>query len=108
MDNLSFPHEIGHNLGAGHDRYVSGAGHYAYGHATVNVAGRWRTIMAYNDRCVAAKVSCRRLARWSNPQQAYGGAPLGVPIGRSTAAGNRSVRCANRSSHESRVRSGWS
>jgi hypothetical protein len=89
--NLSFPHELGHNLGASHDRHVSSSGPYPYGFGTVNVAGRWRTIMAYNNRCAAAGVYCRRLARWSNPDQRYRGALLGVPIGQKNAADNRSA-----------------
>jgi hypothetical protein len=95
--NLSFPHELGHNLGASHDRHVSGSGPYPYGFGTVNVAGRWRTIMAYNDRCAAVGVTCRRLARWSNPDQTYRGASLGVPINQRNAADNRTAlnRTAN-------------
>jgi hypothetical protein len=47
--------------------------------------------MAYNNKCAAAGVYCRRLARWSNPDQRYRGALLGVPINRKDAADNRSA-----------------
>jgi hypothetical protein len=89
--NLSFPHELGHNLGANHDRHVASGSPLPYAYGTVNVPGRWRTIMAYNDECAASGVTCRRLARWSNPDQKYLGAPMGVPIGHRDAADNRSA-----------------
>jgi hypothetical protein len=91
VGNLSFPHEIGHNLGAAHDRYASPKGYYPYGFGSVNVAGKWRTIMAYNDQCNSLGLYCNRIARWSNPTQSYNGSPLGVAEGQPDAADNRSA-----------------
>lgn len=69
---FTFAHELGHNMGAHHDWYVSSSQFpypYAHGYVNPNVGHRWRTIMAYNDRCSDAGFSCRRLLAWANPEQ---------------------------------------
>lgn len=69
---FTFAHELGHNMGAHHDWYVSASQFpYPYAHGYVNpaVGQRWRSIMAYNDRCTEAGFSCRRLLAWANPDQ---------------------------------------
>jgi hypothetical protein len=86
--NLSFAHELGHNMGLQHDRYVTLSNSpYAYSHGYVNLAAfvsgapsekRWRTVMAYNDRCSAAGFGCTRLMYFSDPAKSYNGDPLGV------------------------------
>lgn len=67
---LTFAHELGHNMGANHDWYVSASTRpftYAHGYVNPSASQRWRTVMAYADRCTALGVSCRRLVSWSNP-----------------------------------------
>lgn len=67
---LTFAHELGHNMGAHHDWYVNSSTRpftYAHGYVNPNPGQRWRTVMAYADRCTALGVSCRRLVSWSNP-----------------------------------------
>jgi hypothetical protein len=82
----SFAHELGHNMGARHDWYVDNAvTPYTYSHGYVNRTSRWRTIMAYNTECSDQGFNCTRLQYWSNPSVSYGGAPMGVPAGSSTA-----------------------
>jgi hypothetical protein len=82
----SFGHEMGHNMGAGHDWYVyDDILPYTYSHAYLNVPDQWRTVMAYNSECAANGVNCTRLPYWSNPDVFYGGDPMGVPAGTSTA-----------------------
>jgi hypothetical protein len=69
---FTFAHELGHNMGAHHDWYVSSSQFpypYAHGYVNPNVGHRWRSIMAYNDRCSVAGFSCRRLLAWANPDQ---------------------------------------
>lgn len=74
----SFGHEFGHLQGARHDAYVdSGTWPYAYGHGWVNVPDRWRTIMAYNNKCADSGYDCTRLQWWSNPGVRYGGDRMG-------------------------------
>jgi hypothetical protein len=56
--NLSFAHEMGHNMGAHHDPYVAGSDDTLFpcGHGDVNLAGRVRTIMTYNDPMLASSI----------------------------------------------------
>ncbi len=86
--NLTFAHEIGHNMGLQHDRYVDQSNSpFSYSHGYVNQAAfapgaatnkRWRTVMAYNDECAAAGFSCTRLMYFSDPARTYTGDPMGV------------------------------
>lgn len=68
----TFAHELGHNMGAQHDWYVSSAiTPFTYAHGYVNTAlgQRWRTIMAYNDNCSDQLFNCTRLLQWANPSK---------------------------------------
>ena len=78
--NLTFGHELGHNMGLRHDWYVddTSGSPYTYNHGYAYPAGGWRTVMAYNDRCADAMTSCTRLQRFSNPAESEGGVPTGV------------------------------
>ena len=85
VGNLSFAHEIGHNMGAAHDRAnvgVDGAYPYSYGYQ--DPGGSWRTIMSYS--CPGG---CTRLQYWSNPDAMRAGVPMGVPEGQPESADNR-------------------
>jgi hypothetical protein len=89
----SFGHEMGHNMGARHDRYVDGTDNspYKYNHGYYYSPGKWRTVMAYNDGCSAAGVSCTRIAYWSNPNKFYNGVAMGVSSTSASAADNRTT-----------------
>ena len=85
---LVFAHELGHNMGLSHDRYVDGAGLLPYSYGYVNQkafvegapeSARWFTIMAYPDQCFDADLDCPAILRFSNPNQTWMGDPLGVP-----------------------------
>jgi hypothetical protein len=68
--NFTFAHELGHNMGAQHDWYVSSATlpfTYAHGFVNTDEGFRWRTIMSYNDRCTVQGFNCSRLLSWANP-----------------------------------------
>ncbi|MCY4563792.1 MAG: M12 family metallo-peptidase, partial [Gammaproteobacteria bacterium] len=87
----TFAHELGHNMGLQHDRYLERNWEfkpYPYAHGYVNQAAfasdavdtqRWYTIMAYPDHCVSAGFVCTPLLRFSNPDQSHLKDPLGVP-----------------------------
>ena len=103
----TFAHELGHNHGVGHDRYLwqnwcDGLDEtpadcfptienrfsppYAWGYINpAGVAGgssvdAWRTVMSYPDQCSDREPSvyCVPLLRFSNPRQRWFGDPLGV------------------------------
>ena len=60
---ISIAHEIGHILGARHDRAIdTNNAPFAYGHGYVN--GKWRDIMSYQQSCDG----CVRIPFWSNPR----------------------------------------
>ena len=99
-------HELGHNMGLNHDRYVAHAQRdfliqngllspddkislFPYGYGYVNqrafsgVSPCWRTIMAYPAQCFDAGLIPVDLPRFSHPEQNYpppDGDPLGVPL----------------------------
>ena len=83
----TFAHELWHNMGLSHDRYVD-HGRLAYSYGYVNQrafadgapeSAGWRTIMAYVKQCSDAGLGCGSILRFSNPNQSYLGDPLGVP-----------------------------
>lgn len=73
--NYSFAHEVGHVLGANHDRANASGSPYPYGHGyqfSLGSGERFRTIMSYD--CPGG---CTRINSWSNPDITYGGARTG-------------------------------
>jgi hypothetical protein len=87
LTNLTFAHELGHNLGALHDRYVvSTTGH---NHGFVNVEKNWRTVMAYSSYCREKhNKACPKIPYFSNPRLKYKNDIVGAEKGRSDAADN--------------------
>ena len=82
-------HEIGHNLGAEHDRFavtddVPGPSKFNYGY--VDLTGRFRDVMSYDDECDQANVSCEEIPFFSNPALMYQGRPIGVAADQPAAA----------------------
>nr|WP_277347473.1 zinc-dependent metalloprotease family protein [Wenzhouxiangella sp. XN79A] len=78
----NFTHEIGPNLGIGHD-YPPNAGYQAYsfgnGYSYPGSGGvpEFRTIMGSNGSCTLS--SCDRLNLWSDPGKTYQSQAIGVP-----------------------------
>ena len=82
IDNLTIPHEIGHNMGVRHDPYVDPATTpvlYAHGWIVPsNVPSeRFRTVLAYDDVCLLNGYSCPRVPYYSDPDRLYQGRPMG-------------------------------
>ncbi len=81
VGNLSFPHELGHNIGSQHNpengsnpSYPYGFGHY--------VNGVFRTVMSYVDPCTSG---CTRRPYFSNPEVLFSGFPTGIDNARDNA-----------------------
>jgi hypothetical protein len=71
---MSIAHEVGHILGARHDRAVdTNNAPFPYGHGYVN-GTKWRDIMGYNVACGG----CPRIPYWSNPRIMYKDEPTGT------------------------------
>jgi len=70
--NLTFAHETGHNLGADHG---PSGGRLGYNNGYINLAGGYRTIMAYP--AVGCAAPCIRVPFFSNPAVQYNGQPTG-------------------------------
>ena len=73
-DGITFVHETGHNLGAGHDRSNAAEAPFPYGYAYCHPQRGWATVMAYagiNNRC------SRNIPYFSNPSVRYEGLPTG-------------------------------
>lgn len=70
----SIAHEVGHILGARHDRRVDGnETPFPFGHGYVN-GDKWRDMMSYKEACGG----CPRIPFWSNPRVKYRGEPTGT------------------------------
>ena len=88
LPNLTFSHEIGHNLGACHDWYSDGTcqGAFTFSFGHVEPEYRLRTIMAVHDLCEDLAIDCDRIAWFSSPRTPIKGTDrvIGVPAGTDT------------------------
>lgn len=81
VGNLTFAHEIGHNMGSHHNPENGGSAvfPYSYGHY---VNGSYRTVMSYVDPCTSG---CTRRPYFSNPNVVFAGVPTGIVNARDNA-----------------------
>jgi hypothetical protein len=81
VGNLSFPHELGHNMGDAHNPENGSGGTYSYsfGHW---INGSYRTVMSYVDQCTSG---CVRHPYFSNPGVIFNGVPTGIANARDNA-----------------------
>ncbi|SEB77249.1 Metallo-peptidase family M12B Reprolysin-like [Nocardioides exalbidus] len=95
--NMTFAHELGHNLSADHDAGASSppsSRGKAYARGYVDLAARTYTVMAYPSACDAAGVSCTRAAVYSGPGVLWNGIPQGNPAIDNTRAINEQIGLA--------------
>ena len=85
---FAFAHEVGHNLGSGHDRNTGcdgGAFGYSCGFQQLAQAPHFHTIMAYQSGCS----QCPKINQFSNPNVTHQGMPTGVATGPDSADNGR-------------------
>ena len=87
----TFAHELGHNMGLQHDKFVAPdnttvtpegstvSASITYAHGYVDTVNRFRTVMAYDDECLATApfTSCNRTLTFGNPSVLFNGVPTG-------------------------------
>jgi hypothetical protein len=98
LNNYSAVHEIGHNVGMAHDRFVEkdakpGPDQFNFGF--VSVERGTRSLMAYPEQCIQQKKNCTRLLQLSSPNIKVGGIQYGNPMDHQQAAYNVEVLCRN-------------
>lgn len=86
VGNLSFAHELGHNMGGRHNWEADNTNGslFSFNHGFRDSAASRRTIMSLPSGCA----SCGRIGRWSDPGASIGGRPLGAPLTGSQPADN--------------------
>ena len=81
VGNLSFAHELGHNMGSQHNPENGSSATYSFGYGHY-VNGVFRTVMSYTDPCTSG---CTRRPYFSNPEVTFNGYPTGVDNARDNA-----------------------
>lgn len=82
-----FEHELGHNFGLRHDRYVeapASASEYRFGF--VNTQAKIRDIMSYENACAAKAIRCERVGMFSTATIRHRGNRIGIAAGKPGAA----------------------
>lgn len=92
VDVDTVAHEVGHNMGLRHDRYVTKDAdgkefpNAQYNFGYVSLPARAMDIMAYENRCNDAGVACQYQRLFSSPRLTVNGRKFGIPAGKPGAA----------------------
>lgn len=79
-EGFSFAHELGHLMGARHDRDADGTNHlpFIFNHGNVHLhpsdseVAPWMTVMATRNKCINDGIdNCVRIDFWSNPSESF-------------------------------------
>ncbi len=81
VGNLTFAHELGHNMGSTHNPENGGSPSYSFGFGHY-VNGSYRTVMSYSNPCTSG---CTRRAYFSNPEIYFAGSATGIDNARDNA-----------------------
>ncbi|MBK8810988.1 MAG: hypothetical protein IPN69_09690 [Acidobacteria bacterium] len=81
VGNLSFAHELGHNMGSAHNPENGSGATYPFGFGHW-VNGSYRTVMSYVDPCTSG---CTRRPYFSNPAVFFNGFATGIENARDNA-----------------------
>jgi len=81
VGNLTFAHELGHNMGSAHNPENGSSSTYPYGFGHW-INGNYRTVMSYVDPCTSG---CTRRPYFSNPMVVFNNAPTGIDNARDNA-----------------------
>lgn len=81
VGNLSFAHELGHNMGSTHNPENGSSASYPFGFGHY-VNDSYRTVMSYSNPCTSG---CTRRAYFSNPEIYFAGSPTGIDNARDNA-----------------------
>lgn len=81
VGNLTFAHELGHNMGSAHNPENGSSSTYPYGFGHW-INGNYRTVMSYVDPCTSG---CTRRPYFSNPMVVFNNAPTGIDNTRDNA-----------------------
>lgn len=80
VSGLTFPHELGHNMGCAHDRDNAGGASHAFAYGYRTPGNQYRTVMAYAPGT--------RVPYFSNPNVTFNGLVMGVPSGQPNPCDN--------------------
>lgn len=81
IGNLSFAHELGHNMGSQHNPENGSGATYTFGYGHY-VDGSYRTVMSYTNPCPSG---CTRRPYFSNPEVFFSGFATGIDNARDNA-----------------------
>jgi hypothetical protein len=88
-NDMTYTHEIGHNLSCSHNRAITGVSRFPYSYGYQSPAGTFHTMMSYQSGCTP--LPCPWIDYFSNPNVTYAGEATGVASGSNSADNARTI-----------------